>query len=185
MKQHARAISYNPDSGAHKLFALCRHVEGWKPHQIRLHLIAHSAGAIVHCHLIEALLAEGFTFESVTFLAPAVRVNVFEDTVLPAIRLGEVRRYNQFHLSDEIEQRDPSCSAILNYGRSLLCLVSEAFEGGRRTPILGMERYYSQLAKHPSMRVTLAPSNQSAATAHADFGEDAKTRQSVIRAIRT
>jgi hypothetical protein len=47
-----------------------------------------------------------------------------------------------------------------------------------------MERYYDQLIKHPSMRATIAPSPQTAATQHNHFESDVKTRQSVIRSIK-
>ncbi len=46
-----------------------------------------------------------------------------------------MKRYQQFHLSEKAEEDDPTCSP---YRRSLLYLVSESFEHGVQTPILGM-----------------------------------------------
>ena len=58
------------------------------PAKVRLHLIGHSAGSIVHSYVVKALSKRGWTFESVNFMAPAVRVDVFEDCVAPALRRG-------------------------------------------------------------------------------------------------
>jgi len=41
-------------------------------------------------------------------MAPAVRIDLFEETVIPAIKNGKVKRFNQFHLSDDMEQKDPT-----------------------------------------------------------------------------
>ena len=73
----------------------------------------------------------------------AVRIDLFEETLIPAIKNGKVKRFNQFHLSDEMEQKDPTCKPILDYSRSLLYLVSQSLEQGRTTPILGMEKYFN------------------------------------------
>jgi hypothetical protein len=50
-----------------------------------------------------------------------------------------VKRYHQLHLTDASEQKDTNCKQILGYSRSLLYLVSQSFEQGKTTPILGME----------------------------------------------
>ena len=70
-----------------------------------------------------------------SFLAPALRVDEFHRLLAPRLADGSVSRYQQFHLTDKAEEDDPTCGP---YRRSLLCLVSESFEGGVRTPILGI-----------------------------------------------
>lgn len=121
MKQNAEAISSADDSGGVKLFQACQRSPLFaNPSRVRLHLIGHSAGSILHSHAIDQLCGMGWGFESVNFMAPAVRVDTFQDKVVPAIRNGKVRRYNQFHLSDDIELKDPTCKPILGYTRSLL-----------------------------------------------------------------
>jgi hypothetical protein len=92
--------------------------------KVRLHLIGHSAGSILHSHLIHRLSAQGWNFDSVNFMAPAVRVDTFTEKVVPAIKDGRVKCYHQFHLTDAAEQKDTSCKPILGYSRSLLYLVS-------------------------------------------------------------
>src|SRR5262252_1715114 len=108
--------------------------------KVRLHLIGHSAGAIVHSYIISRLK---WTFETVNFMAPAVRADIFKQFVVPAIQSGKVKQYNQFELSDDVELKDPTCEPILGYSRSLLYLVSQSFEKGTVTPILGMEKYFN------------------------------------------
>ena len=74
-------------------------------------------------------------------MAPAVRVDLFEETVIPTIKNGKVRRLNHFHLFDDMGQKDPTCKPILGYSRSLLYLVSQSLEHVRLTQILGLEKY--------------------------------------------
>ena len=189
MKQNAEAISTAADSGGAKLYKACQRSPHFAdPAKVRLHLIGHSAGSILHSHVIERLGEAGWNFESVNFMAPAVRVDTFQEKVIPAIKSGKVRRYNQFHLSDEMEQKDATCKPILGYGRSLLYLVSQSFEKGQVTPILGMEKYYAeQIApqKLPNMHIWPAPGKESGSTTHGGFDDDAATMASVIALIAT
>jgi hypothetical protein len=143
----------------------------------------------VHSHVIKALCQRGWTFETVNFMAPAVRVDEFVDCVLPNLRTGKVKQLNQFHLSDEMEQKDPTCKPILGYSRSLLYLVSQSFESGRKTPILGMEKYFSELARKElraiaNVQAWAAPGAQSGSTSHGGFDDDKTTMQSVIALIK-
>lgn len=180
MKQNAHAISANKQSGAAQLYAaFARSAAARQP--VRFHLVGHSAGSIVHAHIIDTL-ADRMKFESVSFLAPAVRRDTFEKLVLPRLADGAVRRYQQFHLTDKAEEDDPTCAP---YKRSLLYLVSESFEGGRRTPILGMDKYFDHgLTKSKDVKVHVAPCAGSASTTHGGFDNDPPTRKQVIRFIK-
>lgn len=188
MKQNADAISATPDSGGRLLHDFAATSPVFTQSPVRLHLIGHSAGAIVHSHLVERLCALGWTFDTLNLMAPAVSVELFSRSVLPRLQDGGVRQLNQFHLGDAQEQADPSCMAILYYMRSLLYLVSESFEGGRRTPLLGMEKYWQQTIgalNLPKVRAWSAPGSASQSATHGGFGDDAATRASVIALIRT
>jgi hypothetical protein len=154
---------------------------------VRLHLVGHSAGAILHSHVVDRLGRQGWEFESVNFLAPAVRVDLFKETVIPAIASGKVKRFNQFHLSDDMEQKDPTCKPILGYNRSLLYLVSQALERGRSTPILGMEKYFNDhigVKKLPNVYTWVAPGKESQSTTHGGFDDDQVTMASVIALMK-
>jgi hypothetical protein len=188
MKQNADAISARPDSGARILHDAANASPEFAKSPVRLHLIGHSAGSIVHSHIVERLCALGWNFASLNLMAPAVTTDLFSRSVLPRLKDGRVQQLNQFHLGDAQEQTDPSCKPILHYTRSLLYLVSESFEGGRRTPLLGMEKYWEQsigALNLPNVRTLAAPGSASQSTTHGGFDDDAATRQSVIALVRT
>src|SRR6185369_15176122 len=105
MKQNAEVMSaYKPDAadddqaGGVLLYRHFKHAVANK--KIRMHFVGHSAGSIVASLMIDRLAQEGLRFESVSFLAPAVRVDTFERCVRPHLDSGVVRRYQQFHLSE-------------------------------------------------------------------------------------
>ncbi len=193
MKQNAEAISQEPEegkpkSGGFQIYEAC----GKSPHfdnlsKVRLHLIGHSAGSILHCHIVDKLCALGWKFESVNFLAPAVRVDDFKKTMLSPLKNGGVKRLNLFNLSKAAELSDNTCRPILGYGRSLLYLVSQSFEKGREVPILGMEKFIESEIKPLNLRNTklwLAPGKESQSSTHGGFDDDSVTMQSVISLIR-
>jgi hypothetical protein len=187
MKQNADAISKTPESGGMKLYKACQRSQYFADlSKVRLHLVGHSAGAILHSHVVDRLGGQGWKFESVNFMAPAVRVDLFKETVVPAIKSGKVKRFNQFHLSDDMEQKDPTCRPILGYSRSLLYLVSQSLEHGRSTPILGMEKYFNdEIASKnlPNVCTWAAPGGESKSTTHGGFDDDQITMASVIALI--
>jgi len=188
MKQNADAISNTSESGGMKLYNACQQSPYFAElSKVRLHLVGHSAGAILHSHVVDRLGGQGWTFESVNFMAPAVRVDLFEETVVPAIKNGTVKRFNQFHLSDDMEQKDPTCKPILGYSRSLLYLVSQALEHGRSTPILGMEKYFNDTIASknlPNVYTWAAPGRESKSTTHGGFDDDQVTMASVIALMK-
>ena len=191
MKQNATAIGTRASSGIRQLFDLGVSVPGFAPSRVRLHLIGHSAGAILHCHLADALVRLGWKFASVHFMAPAVRTDVFESTLLPHLVTRQVGRYHQFHLNAGMEERDPTCRPLLGYGRSLLYLVSESFEGGRRADILGLERDFDVFARRLSrrdvsrrVRAFAAPSSITQSTTHGGFDDDDATRRTILALVK-
>lgn len=187
MKKNADCLSSYPDSGGLKLYEACNKSPYFGDNsKIRLHLIGHSAGAIVHSHIVSRLSKVGWRFETVNFMAPAVRADSFTSDVVPSIKDGNIRAYNQFSLVDDIEQKDHTCEPILGYSRSLLYLVSQSFEHGLVTPILGMQKYFtSQIVPLQLSNVTLftAPSESSQSTTHGGFDDDVVTMNKVISLI--
>jgi hypothetical protein len=143
--------------------------------------VGHSAGSIVHAYLVDRLAAQEWDFQSVTFMAPAMRLDTFEERVQPWIENRRVKRLREFHLTDAAELQDPTCRSFLGYGRSLLYLVSHSFEGGREVPILGMERHFpASLAKLRPVTVFASPGRHASSTTHGGFDDDAVTMASVI-----
>ncbi len=111
-----------------------------------LHVVAHSAGSIFAAYAIDKLISLGANFSTMQFLAPAITVEAFKRLLLPHITKGLCPRPTIYALSDLGERDD----TVGPYGKSLLYLVSNAFEGQRETPILGMERFISSSSQDPN-----------------------------------
>lgn len=187
MKQNADAISASPESGATLLYEAFQREGTLGKEKVRLHLIGHSAGAILHCHLAQRMAQAGWQFGAVAFMAPAATTELFQATLLPLINGRKVGRYHQFHLSDTAERQDRTCSALLGYSRSLLYLVSRSFEGRREAPILGMETHFRAQVEGAlsagTFGTTTAPCAESGSTSHGGFDEDEATLASVLGLI--
>jgi hypothetical protein len=180
MKQNAAAISRDARSGGALLWSHFAE-SGVKKGDVRFHLVGHSAGSIVHAHVINALSPK-VTFESVSFLAPAVRLDTFDELVRPELERGAIKRYQQCHLTAKAEEDDPTCGP---YRRSLLYLVSQSFEGGKQTPILGMQKYFDPYASRlKNTTVHASPGAASASTTHGGFDNDPATMQRVVEFIK-
>jgi hypothetical protein len=103
---------------------------GWE-----LHIVGHSAGSIFAAHAMPLLSNLGIPLKSVQFLAPAIRTDTFKQLLLPGLEAGHIPLPSLYMLSDKLERDD----SVGPYGKSLLYLVSNAFEGRREVPILGMK----------------------------------------------
>lgn len=184
MKENGHLIGAASNGGGQVLYKAALQSKAFRHTRDRLHLIGHSAGGIVHCHLADMLAKQRWRFDSVNLMAPAATVQLFEQKLRPHIKGGRIARYNQWHLSSPLEMKDTTCRPILGCNRSLLYLVSESFEGGTRTPIIGMEKYYKEIAKLPNSRVFPSQGPETNSTTHGGFDEDAATLHSVIKQIR-
>ena len=102
-----------------------------------LHLVGHSAGSIFIAHLLPVLTTLKVPVKSLTLFAPACTLDLFERNIAPHID-RKVERFALFNLTDETERDDSVTGA---YHKSLLYLVSEAFEERHRMPLLGMEAF--------------------------------------------
>ncbi len=162
---------------------------GKKLKDVRLHLIGHSAGAIVHSHLVRYLGENKVPVASLNLLAAAVRLDVFSGTVLPHLKSGLVQTLRLYQMSSALEEQDETCRAILGYSRSLLYLVSRSFEGGRRVPLLGMKDFLDPALKEwktlkAEIQTFTSVSKATTSSSHGGFSQDPATRLSVIKAIQ-
>jgi hypothetical protein len=141
MKENARLASDHPhNKGAIQLIAqyvelakkkLASHDKaGWE-----LHIVGHSAGSIFAAYALPLLSGLGIPLKSVQFLAPAIRVDTFKQLLLPGLEAGHTPLPSLYVMSDKLELGD----SVGPYAKSLLYLVSNAFEGTREVPILGMK----------------------------------------------
>ena len=158
MKENARLASERrePAGGLELLVKHAREALELLPpserRQWELHVVAHSAGSIFVAHALRHLITLGLSFKSVSFLAPAITVVDFKRLMMPAIHDRACPVPTLFLLSDQGELDDD----VGPYGKSLLFLVSNAFEGMRGTPLLGMQRYLTKVERGPEPDAELA-----------------------------
>ncbi len=157
---------------------------------LEIHIAGHSAGSIYHAPVVQLLAERKLAIETCTLWAPACTVDLFQQHYLPAIKNKQIRKFALFALRDDIEQAD-NCAKI--YNKSLLYLVSNAFEAKARIPvfrdgipILGMEKFLKTglRAQIEALggEIVLSPNGEplgshsaSEATHHGDFDDDEKT----------
>jgi hypothetical protein len=172
----------------------------WRRHSadLEIHAIGHSAGSIFHAHFLNALCQQSsnppIEVQSLHFLAPAITVQLFKDTLVELIG-GRVKSLTQYTMAKDFELAD----AVGPYRKSLLYLVSRSFEDEPNTPILGLEE---SLRSDPQMRdffgllnrkkkradvlfsvLEGGPSLSTVARRHGDFDNDRLTMSGVIRRI--
>lgn len=156
--------------------------------EVTVHAVGHSAGSIFHSHFVPRALAAGVPrFDTVSLLAPAVRVDTFEQTLLQAAEDDRIGELSVFTMTDA-KERDDNCFTL--YRKSLLYLVSRAFEPERDAAIIGMEKYLrgsrrtvDYLSAHAD-RLVLSPvagpaRRSSGATTHGGFDNDPATMTAV------
>jgi len=143
MKENAGLASRHPDGkggmqliAEHALKSLER-ADAAERGRWELHVVGHSAGSIFAGAAVPHLARLGDVFKTMQFLAPAIRVDRFREEIMKPVEQGACPHPTVYLLSDVGERDDE----VGPYGKSLLYLVSNAFEGRRETPILGMERF--------------------------------------------
>ncbi len=116
--------------------------------EIEFHALGHSAGAIFHGHFLPLLVSQRPTgvravdVRTLHFLAPAITTDLFKTRLKALIGSGRsITSLTMYTMLDELEQRDDSTKP---YGKSLLYLVSGAFEEEVPTTILGLQKSLKQ-----------------------------------------
>lgn len=182
---------------------LQRYLQDVGAENVRVHLVGHSAGAIFLAALLSRLADAGIAVESLALLAPAMRVDQWTEEMLPLLRVGRVRRFSTFAMTDQRELDDTvGTERITPYHKSLLYLVSRALERPEvgqqgEVPLLGMARFFDLPLEgsDSTLRQTIAglpdavmvfsradtPDDaRSDAASHGDFDDDTPTMTSVV-----
>ncbi|MEN8178707.1 MAG: C1 family peptidase [Pseudomonadota bacterium] len=157
-----------------------------KPKQI--HLLGHSTGGILLAWLLEALSRTGADakIESCNLLAPATTVDLFNQHFLPELgsRVGKLRLYN---LSEQLELDDNVAKV---YRKSLLYLVSRAFEEKHEEKILGMQLYSKEITPPAGADYKIIVSKgergsqrRSRSESHGGFDNDIATMNDILKTI--
>ena len=171
---------------------------------VEIHIAAHSAGSIFMAPVVTRLTEADVPIVSCTLWAPACTFDLFRKHYAPAIVADHIHRFALFTLTDDAE-RDDHCAHV--YHKSLLYLVSHAFEKRPRIPlfqsgepILGMARWIKHekgddaemaaLFARPNVDWVESPNpfNKGAkgaarAMRHGDFDDDEYTLQATLARI--
>lgn len=149
MKANGMAASENAQGGARITAQGIQALLTADP-AFEIHLVGHSAGSIFLAPFIQILTQEfHLPITSCTLFAPACTTKVFEQFYVPAVNSGQLKQLSLFTLDDNTERAD-NCAEI--YHKSLLYLVSDAFEDQIRIPLihpdgeplLGMEKFITK-----------------------------------------
>ena len=152
-------------------------------------------------HFGQRLIDLKVKIKTLTYWAGACTIDLFKQTLMPAVNKGTIEKFTCFNLSGDTEL-DDSLYGI--YNKSLLYLVAHAFEDSPRipltpnkgTPLLGMDKFVSRdaelntLFKAKNNSYVLAPNqeppghrNASKSKHHGDFDDDINTVQATIARI--
>lgn len=147
MKQNAALAAEAADRGLCVLADYLQQLHLTLGGQLEIHLIGHSAGSIVHGHLLDLLRTKSMLVQSCSLYAPACTIAFANAHYRPALVDGTLKR-DRFHLHMLSDAREQDDNVARIYNKSLLYLVARAFESRHKTPLLGMAtsldaRYFS------------------------------------------
>jgi hypothetical protein len=159
MKENALMATTSSTGGARFALKLIAKLMEQDP-KIEIHIVGHSAGSIFHAPLVQLLTAPkkkiktgimkgktglGQKIKTCTMWAPACTMDIFRAAYQPSIENKAIEQFSLFTLTDKAEQDDHLANI---YHKSLLYMVSNAFEEKARIPIfrdgkalLGMEKF--------------------------------------------
>ena len=163
------------------------------PHPKKIHIVGHSTGMILLTHLLKRLeqLAPDKWITSASLMAPAGTVDLFTDCLQPLLKApaGKFRisKMTMYNLTDKLEQDDEVTKA---YNKSLLYLVSKAFEEEIPEEILGMENYCQKVKRRVIPRLTVHYSKGpvpgarvTASETHGGFDNDPLTMNHIMSQV--
>jgi hypothetical protein len=163
---------------------------------LKVHIVGHSTGGILLANLLESMeeLAPSLRIETCTLLAPACSIDLFRShyypyLVTPSDEFG-INRMQIFNLNNKLE-RDDHVGQV--YRKSLLYLVSRAFEEDTPEALLGMQKYTDELLKEQEIRdigdtlqIHYSQGNNSPVTAsasHGGFDNDVTSMNSLLATL--
>jgi hypothetical protein len=214
MKENAMAATQRTNGAARIALQYVAVLANEYKDDFEIHVVGHSAGSIFHGPLIQLLTAKGkinsgilkgstglgLKVNTCTLWAPACTIAQFKEMYLPAINNKTVQQFALYTLTDKAEQND-HCGHV--YNKSLLYLVSNAFESTPRIPlfrdgiaVLGMEKFIKEdaellaLFNTKTAELVLCPNSategsvyHSTAKAHGDFDDDNPTVKATLGRI--
>ncbi|XAL98386.1 C1 family peptidase [Phycisphaeraceae bacterium D3-23] len=192
MKSGAQSPFHKRNAGTKTLELMARAIsEQPASKRCKIHLVGHSTGAIFIAHLLERLKQIGKIkrVASVSLMAPAATIDLYEDIYQPLLTARQsqfgIDQLCIYNLTDRLERDD---TVTMVYRKSLLYLVSRAFEEKRKAPLLGMEKYSEELEPHKRLTIHYSDGRafQTAKTrseTHGGFDNDPNTMNSILRTV--
>ncbi len=161
----------------------------------RLHVAGHSTGAILIACLLEALqkLENPPRVRNCLLMAPACKHDDFTNVYKPLLKERNRKRFgiNRMIIYNLDKKRELDDTVTPLYRKSLLWLVSNAFEKKIGERILGMQEFRSQLGPVPGQRVfQIHTSNGSdidspktCSSSHGGFDNDLNTMNDILHSV--
>lgn len=159
-----------------------------RKHQLKVHLVGHSAGAILLGELLKnwgAIAGKEMQITSMSLMAPACTLDFFNRAYLPALKgkgsSATIQSLRQYNLTDDRELDDK----VGPYGKSLLYFVSNAFEEADSEPLLGMEKFLKTFKPQKTHEIFYAGSGtpQTNSKTHGGFDNDQATMNDILKHI--
>ena len=190
MKSDAE-ISFMPKAGGSEALKMLLAANEKRQEPLHIHLVGHSAGSILIAHLLEAIKTMGLQqdkthIKTCSLMAPACTVDLFNTHYAPRIgattMAGGIGKLYQYNLTDQREQDD---RIKIVYFKSLLYLVSNAFEDKKKMPLLGMEKFLAGLPRNPNHIIKYAGRDTgfTDSKTHDGFDSDALTMNDILKNI--
>lgn len=152
---------------------------------LKIHLVGHSAGSNFASEFINRwrkLAPAGQVLDNCFVLAAACTVDQYSRHLRPALDENYLRHLTIYNLSEKRELDD----TVGPYSKSLLHLVSRAFEEAPDTPILGMEVCSRHVASHPRQTLLYTSGDgrsRTDALSHGGYGSDLTTLNDILKVV--
>ncbi len=161
----------------------------------QIHIVGHSTGAILLAALLKALgkLENAPRIHTCSLLAPACTHEIFNDIYRPLLKQRDSKKFGigrltMYNLNKNLELDDTVTSL---YRKSLLYLVSNAFEENLGARILGMMEFRNLLGtlpKAPVFRTLVSDGvstndSRTASKTHGGFDNDVDTMNDVLHSV--
>lgn len=187
--KHAAAAAMEQGNAGADVAAQLGALFSSNPH-VKLHALGHSAGSIFHSHFVPAALQAQAKFETMQFLAPAIRIDEYKQRLDATIGNG-VDAATIYTMRRSFERAD-NCAGV--YRKSLLYLISHALEGDLDAELLGLDESLhadTSVAQRFGLRgpgtggrvVWSVTEGQSESRTHGGFDDDAATMTSIAKTI--
>jgi len=189
MKADAHDAFDGNGAGTETLKFFIKAMEGATGPKKKIHLVGHSTGAVLFAKLLAVLRNNQITIDSCSLMAPACTIDLYHETYLKVLKKEyklRIKNMEIYNLRDELEQ-DDSVGSKLVYRKSLLYLVSNAFERIKERPLLGMENFKNNMkktGKQPQVYYSNGVSgNKTRSTSHGGFDNDLSTMNNILKTI--